>query len=138
MIRVYFYNLINPHLHSNTVGMLFLLQKKIYIEKLMYPVYDQGDTYLYDQDAVLSSIIFVRTQIGSGCKSLYVFYRFMKSTGTFTLPNMIGWSLIILIWLGYCFNYKQNTSLYPPPSLLARTHIPILVYMIWVFFIYFM
>ena len=39
----------------------------------MYPVYDQGDTSLYDQDAVLSSIIFVRTQIGSGCKSLYVF-----------------------------------------------------------------
>ena len=59
MTRVYFYNLINPHLHSNTVGMLFLLQKNIYIEKLMYPVYDQGDTSLYVMQFFLVSFLYV-------------------------------------------------------------------------------
>ena len=61
----------------------------------------------------------------------------MKNTGTFTFPNMIGWSLIILIWLGYCFNYKQNTSLYPPPPFIGQdTHPYISLYDMGVFYIF--
>ena len=94
MIRVYFYNLINPQWQFNMVGMLFLFKKNVFEKFINVPPLWSGDTSLYDRDAVLS-IICVRLPIYGQGVNHYIwsgcFLYFMKGTDTSTFPCMIGW-----------------------------------------------
>ena len=85
MIRVYFYNLINPQWHFNMVGMLFLFKKNVFENFINVPPLWSGDTSLYDRDAVLS-IICVRLPIYGQGVNHYIwsgcFLYFMKGTDT--------------------------------------------------------